>query len=147
MFQRRVNHGWHCFGCTSYLQLWCCPNGAVLCKELTLFYKQLGLGTSPQIWFYIQDFQGSKLLNGCLGLAVWPNVFQWIFNLCHWYTVYHWSKIKAIFMKFVEFNWVNRKQLDILKHFWSTWNFIFSLTEDNSALKSCSTNFFPSGSC
>ena len=67
MFQRRVNHDWHCFGCTSYLQLRCCPNGAVLCKELTLFYKQLGLGTSPQIWFCIRDFQGSKLLNGCLG--------------------------------------------------------------------------------
>ena len=71
--------GWNCFGCTSCLLLWCCPNGAVLCKvasqELTLFYKQLGLGTSPQIWFYIQDFQGSKLLNGCLGLVVWPNVF------------------------------------------------------------------------
>ena len=71
MFQRGVNHGWHCFGCTSYLLLGCCPNGAVLCKvdlqELTLFYKQLELGTSPQIWFYIQ---GSKLLNGCLGLVV-----------------------------------------------------------------------------
>ena len=79
MFQRRVNPGWHCFGCTSYLQLWYCPNGAVLCKELTLFYKQLGLGTSSQIWFYIQDFQGSKLLNGCLGLVVGPNVFQSIF--------------------------------------------------------------------
>ena len=41
-------------------------NGAVLCKvtlhELTLFYNQLGLDTSPQIWVYIQ---GSKLLNGC----------------------------------------------------------------------------------
>ena len=41
-----------------------------------------------QIWFYIQDFQGSKLLNSCLGLVVWPNVFRWIFNLCHWYTIY-----------------------------------------------------------
>ena len=92
MLQRGVSHGWHCFWCPSYLLLWC-PNGAVLCKialqELTLFYKQLGLGTSPQIWFYIQDLQGSKLLNGCLGLAVRPNVFQWNFNLCHWYTVYH----------------------------------------------------------
>ena len=92
IFQRAVNHGWHRLWCTSYLLLWCCPNGAVLCKvalqELTLFYKQLGLGTSPQIWFYIQDFQGSKLLNGCLGLVVWQNVFQWICNLCHWYTVY-----------------------------------------------------------
>ena len=52
----------------------CCCDGAVLCKvamqELTVFYKQLGLGTSPHIWFYIQDFQGSKLLNGCLGLVV-----------------------------------------------------------------------------
>ena len=52
----------------------CCCDGAVLSKvamqELTVFYKQLGLGTSPQIWFYIQDFQGSKLLNGCLGLVV-----------------------------------------------------------------------------
>ena len=89
IFQRGVKHGWHCFWCTTYLLLWCCPNGAVLCKvalqELTLFYKQLGLGTSPQICFYIQ---GSKLLNGCLGLVVWPNVFQWIFNVCHWYTVY-----------------------------------------------------------
>ena len=38
------------------MQLWCL-NGAVLCKvalrELTLLYKQLGLGTSPQTWFYI----------------------------------------------------------------------------------------------
>ena len=51
-----------------------CCYGAVLCRvalqELTLLYKQLGLGTSPQIWFCIQDFQGSKLLNGCLGLVV-----------------------------------------------------------------------------
>ena len=29
-----------------------------------------------QIWFYIQDFQGSKLLNSCLGLVVRPNVFH-----------------------------------------------------------------------
>ena len=40
-FQRGVNHGWHCLWCTSYLLLWCCPNGAVLCnvalQELTLF--------------------------------------------------------------------------------------------------------------
>ena len=32
MFQRGVNHDWHCFWCTSYLLLWCCPNGRVLCK-------------------------------------------------------------------------------------------------------------------
>ena len=48
MFQRGVNHGWYCLWCTSYMLLWC-PNGAVLCKvalqELTLFYKQLELGT------------------------------------------------------------------------------------------------------
>ena len=65
MFQREVNHGWHCFWCTSYLLLWCCPNGAVLCKvalqELTLFCKQLGLDNSPQIWFYNQDFSGLKV--------------------------------------------------------------------------------------
>ena len=93
MLQRGVNHGWHCFWCTSYLLLWCCPNGAVLCKlafqELTLLYKELGLGTSPQIWFYIQTFQGSKFSNGCLDLVVLPNVLQWFFNLFHWYTVYH----------------------------------------------------------
>ena len=56
--------------------VWCCPNGVLFCKEalqeLTIFYKQLGLGTSPQICLYIQDFQGLKLLNGCLGLVVWP---------------------------------------------------------------------------
>ena len=67
MFQRGVNHGCHSFWCTSYLLLWCCPNRAVLCKvglqELTPFYKQLGLGTSPQICLYIQDFYGLKLLN------------------------------------------------------------------------------------
>ena len=40
---------------------------------------------AAQIWFYIQDFQGSKLLNSCLDLVVRPNVFYWIFNLCHWY--------------------------------------------------------------
>ena len=60
MFRRGVNHGWHCFWSINYLLLWCCLNGAVLCKvalqELTLFYKQLGLGTSPKIWFSIQDF-------------------------------------------------------------------------------------------
>ena len=92
MFQRGVNHDWHCFWCTSYMLLWCCPNGTLLCKvvlkELTLFYKQLWLDTSLQIWFYIHDFQGSKLLNGCLGLVVWPNLFQWIFNFCHWYIVH-----------------------------------------------------------
>ena len=42
---------------------------------------------SAQIWFYIEDFQGSKLLNSCLGLVVRPNVFHWIFNLCHWYVI------------------------------------------------------------
>ena len=96
IFQRGVNHGWYCFWCTSYLLLWCCPNGTVLCKvalqELTLFYKQLGIGASPQSCLYIRDFQGSKLLNGCL--VVWPNkqilnVFQWFFTFRHWYTVYH----------------------------------------------------------
>ena len=35
------------------------------------FYKQLGLGPSPQSCSYFQDFQGSKLLSSCL--AVWPN--------------------------------------------------------------------------
>ena len=40
-----------------------------------------------QILFYIQDFQDSKLLNSCLGLVVRPNVFHWIFNLCHWYII------------------------------------------------------------
>ena len=90
MFQRGVNHGWYCLWCTSYMLLWC-PNGAVLCKvalqESILFYKQLELDNSPHIWFYTQDFQGSELLNGCLGLVVWPNVFHGIFNMCHWYTV------------------------------------------------------------
>ena len=47
-------------------------------------------------------------------------------------------------MTFVEFNWVNREQLNIPKHFLSIWNFILSLTEDDSARKTCSTNFFPS---
>ena len=32
MFQSGVNHGCHCFWYTSYLLVWCCPNGAVLCK-------------------------------------------------------------------------------------------------------------------
>ena len=40
-----------------------------------------------QIWFYIQDFQGSQLLNSCLGLVVRPNVFDWIFNLSQWYVI------------------------------------------------------------
>ena len=30
------------------------------------FYKQLGLGLSPQGYLYFQRFWGSKLLNGCL---------------------------------------------------------------------------------
>ena len=121
MFQMGVNQGWHCFGCTSYLLLWY-PNEAVLCKvalqELTLFCKQLRLGTSPQIWFYIQEFQGSKLLNSCLDLVVWPNVFQWIFKLCHWllYTISQRSK----------------------QFLWNLLNLI-ELT--------CSTNFVPSDSC
>ena len=46
MLQRGVNHGWHCFWCSSFLLLWCCPDRAVLCKvalqELTLLYKQQG---------------------------------------------------------------------------------------------------------
>ena len=90
ILQTGANCSWYCFWCTSYLLLWCCANGAVLCKvalqELTLFYKQIGLGTCPQSWLYTQDFQGSNLLNGCL--IVWPNkqilnVFLWFFNLHH----------------------------------------------------------------
>ena len=34
--------------------------------RLHFFYKQLGLGPSPQSCFYFQDFQGSKLLCSCL---------------------------------------------------------------------------------
>ena len=50
------------------------------------------------------DFQGSKLTN--VFLVVWPNeqvlsVFQWFFSIRHWHTVYRWSKIEAVFMKFL----------------------------------------------
>ena len=31
----------------------------------SFFYKQLGLGLSPQSYLYFQGFWGSKLLNGC----------------------------------------------------------------------------------
>ena len=121
MSQRGINHGWHCFWCTIYLLLWGCHNGAVFCKvalqEVTPFYKQLRIGISPQICFHTEYFQGSKLLNGCLDLVVRPDVFQESFNLWHSYTVYHYSKIKAVFIKLVEFNWVNRKQLNIPKTF------------------------------
>ena len=34
-------------------------------------YKQLGSGPCPQSSLYFQDFQGSKLLNGCI--VVWSN--------------------------------------------------------------------------
>ena len=33
---------------------------------LHFFYEYLGSGPSPQSCLYFQDFQGSKLLNGCL---------------------------------------------------------------------------------
>ena len=35
-------------------------------RSLHFFYKQLGSGTSPQSCLYFQDFQGPKLLGGCL---------------------------------------------------------------------------------
>ena len=34
--------------------------------RVPLFYKQLGSGPSSQSCLYFQDFQGLKLLNGCL---------------------------------------------------------------------------------
>ena len=47
-------------------------------------------------------------------------------------------------MKFIEFNWVNRT---FQKHFWSIWNFVLLLTEEDSVLKRCSTNLVSSDTC
>ena len=35
-------------------------------NRIQFFYKQLKSGRSPQSCLYFQDFQGSKLLNGCV---------------------------------------------------------------------------------
>ena len=35
-------------------------------SQYTFFHKQLGSGPSPQSYLYFQDFQGWRLLNGCL---------------------------------------------------------------------------------
>ena len=62
----------------------------LLISPIHLFLKQLESDPSPQSYLYFQDFQDSKLLNGCSWL--WPNkdlnVFQWFFSIIHWHTVY-----------------------------------------------------------
>ena len=99
----------------NYFQVWSPYSQTTKCNQKIPIPKFIisADDIGAQIWFYIQDFQGSKLVNSCLVLVVRPNVFHWISNLCHWYTVYHLSKIKAVFRNFVEFYWINRKQLNI----------------------------------
>ena len=50
-------------------------------------------------------------------------------------------------MKSVEFNWINRKELNIPKTVLEYLDFILLLTEDDSVLNGCSTSFVPSTSC
>ena len=92
-----------------HLQVWSPYYQTAKCNQKTPIP---GFIISAQIWFYIEDFQASKLLNSCFGLVVTPNVFHCIFNFCH-YMLYHQSKTKTVFMKFVEFYWA--KQLNIPK--------------------------------
>ena len=48
-----------------------------------VFYKQLGLGPSPQSCLYFQDFQGSKLLSSCYrNLDCSKRNSYWIANFC-----------------------------------------------------------------
>ena len=41
----------------------------------------------------------------------------------------------AISIMIKAFNWLKGNSLTFLKHFWDIWDFILSLTEDDSALK------------
>ena len=83
-------------------------------------YNQLGSGPSPQSYLYSQDFQGSKLLNGCF--LVWPNkqvlsVFQWPIRNLQSLTKYLgqtlvfmsysalWEKFKFCFCKDFYWHW------------------------------------------
>ena len=91
IFQGGVNHGWHSFWCTSYLLLECCPNGAVLCKVALQEFTLLLVRHHPSRLLVYSRFSGLKVTYG--GSVVWPNkqilsVFQWFFNLRHWYTAY-----------------------------------------------------------
>ena len=63
-------------------------SSASISRKYTYFYKQLMSGPILQSCFWIWDFQGSKLLSGCL--VVWPNkqtlrIFPWFFRIRHWY--------------------------------------------------------------
>ena len=63
-------------------------SSASISRKYTYFYKQLMSSPRLQSCFWIWDFQGSKLLSGCL--VVWPNkqtlrIFPWFFRTRHWY--------------------------------------------------------------
>ena len=62
-----------------------------VCLTVHFFYKQPGSDSNHQSCLYFQDFQGSKLLNVCLVVCTikqsWT-LFQWIFSIRHWHTVY-----------------------------------------------------------
>ena len=77
---------------------------------------------------YFQDFQGSKLLNGCF--VVWPNkqilsVIRLFFSMFNWHIITlvkgqsSFYKIRglAIYISVKVFNWVDRKLLNILQAF------------------------------
>ena len=86
----------------------------------------------PSKLLIFQDFQSSILLNGCSLLlpnkqilSIIPVIFQ---HSSLTYCAYRWSKIKAVFIKFVAFEISG-------KHFWNIWKIILLLTEYDSALK------------
>ena len=56
----------------------------------TFWYMQLGSGLSPQSYLYFQEFQSSKLLNGCL--VVWQTNLRNII-ICRIQDRYLWSVI------------------------------------------------------
>ena len=55
-----------------YFQVWSPYYQMAKCNQKTPIPKFIisADDIGAQIWFYIQDFQGSKLLNSCLGLVV-----------------------------------------------------------------------------
>ena len=127
MFERKVNYDWHCFWCSSFLLLWFCPNGAVLCKVVLQSFS----------WATSVRHQLSVLLNGCL--AVWPNkqilrVFQIFQPSSLKYCIPLVKDQSSLFMKFLVFNWVIENSWTFEKHFWTIRSFILLLTEDVSAL-------------
>ena len=60
--------------------------------QIHLFYKQLGSGPWFQSYLNFQGFQGSELLNGCLG--VWPH--KQIIKIFPWFS---FRKLKEISSK------------------------------------------------